>query len=313
LPPGDEMKIAVMGTGGVGGYYGGLLARMGQDVTFIARGAHLQAIRDKGLQIKSVHGDFLVSPAKATDNPAKIGAVGVVLFTTKTYDTDEAARAIAPAVGPHTSIVSLQNGVDAMDRIGAVVGKEHLIGGATWLSAAIEAPGVVGQYSQFRRIVLGEPDGRPTDRIQTIHDLFRDAGVAVEVVDDISQVLWTKFVFIASVSAMGALTRVTFGEYRSVPEARAVLAEAMGEVAGVARAKGVALDRDIVAKTLSFIDESAPNIKPSMQRDVEAGRTSELESMIGIVVRLGEEVGVPTPVMRIAYAALSPGELKARS
>jgi 2-dehydropantoate 2-reductase len=307
------MKIAVMGTGGVGGYYGGLLARMGQDVTFIARGAHLQAIRDKGLQIKSVHGDFLVSPAKATDNPAKIGAVGVVLFTTKTYDTDEAARAIAPAVGPHTSIVSLQNGVDAMDRIGAVVGKEHLIGGATWLSAAIEAPGVVGQYSQFRRIVLGEPDGRPTDRIQTIHDLFRDAGVAVEVVDDISQVLWTKFVFIASVSAMGALTRVTFGEYRSVPEARAVLAEAMGEVAGVARAKGVALDRDIVAKTLSFIDESAPNIKPSMQRDVEAGRTSELESMIGIVVRLGEEVGVPTPVMRIAYAALSPGELKARS
>jgi 2-dehydropantoate 2-reductase len=307
------MKIAVMGTGGVGGYYGGLLARMGQDVTFIARGAHLQAIRERGLQIKSVHGDFLVAPAKATDNPAEIGAVDLVLFTTKTYDTEEAAKAIKSTVGPQTAIVSLQNGVDAMDRIGAVAGKEHLVGGATWLSAAIEAPGVIGQYSQFRRIVLGEADGRTTDRIQAIRDLFRDTGAAVEVVANISQVLWTKFVFIASVSAIGALTRVTFGEYRSVPEARAVLSEAMGEVTAVARAKGVALDRDIVAKTLAFIDESAPNIKPSMQRDVEAGRMSELESMLGIVVRLGKEVGVPTPVMRIAYAALKPGELKARS
>jgi 2-dehydropantoate 2-reductase len=313
LPLEDQMKIAVMGTGGVGGYYGGLLARIGQHVTFIARGAHLQAVRERGLQVRSVHGDFLISPAKATDTPAEVGLVDLILFTTKTYHTDEAAQAIAPMVGPHTSIVSFQNGVDAIDRIGAVVGKEHLVGGATWLSAAIEAPGVIGQYSQFRRIVLGEPDGRTTDRIQTIRDVFRDAGAAVEVVDNISQVLWINFVFIASVSAMGALTRVTFGEYRSVPEARAVLAEAIGEVAAVARAKGVALDRDIVPRTLSFIDESAPNIKPSMQRDVEAARMSELESLIGIVVRLGKEVGVPTPVMRIAYAVLRPGELKARS
>lgn len=307
------MKIAIMGTGGVGGYYGGLLGRIGRDVTFVARGAHLQAIREKGLQVKSVHGDFLVSPAKATDNPSEVGPVDLVLFTTKTYHTDEAAQAIKPMVAPHTSIVSLQNGVDAIDRIGAVVGKEHLVGGATWLSAAIEAPGVIGHYSQFRRIVLGEPDGRKTERLQTIHDLFRNAGATVEVVDNILQVLWTKFVFIASVSAMGALTRGTFGEYRSVPESRAVLTEALGEVAAVARAKGVALDRDLVTRTLSFIDESAPTIKPSMQRDVEAGRLSELESMIGIVVRLGKEMGVPTPVMRIAYAALKPGELKARS
>jgi 2-dehydropantoate 2-reductase len=260
-----------------------------------------------------VHGDFVVSPAKATDNPAEVGAVDLVLFTTKTYHTDEAAQAITPMVAPHTSIISFQNGVDAIDRIGGAVGKEHLVGGVTWLSAAIEAPGVIAQYSQFRRIVLGEPDGRMTDRIQTIHDMFRDAGATVEVVDNISQVLWAKFVFIASVSAMGALTRVTFGDYRSVPESRAVLAEAIGEVAAVAGAKGVALDRDIVTRTLSFIDESAPSIKPSMQRDVEAGRMSELESMIGIVVRLGKEVGVPTPVMRIAYAVLKPGELKARS
>jgi len=306
------MKIAIMGTGGVGGYYGGLLAREGRDVTFIARGEHLKAIRDKGLQVKSVHGDFLVSPVKATDNPGEIGPVDLVLFTTKTYHTEEAAQLIKPLVDTNTSIIPLQNGVDAVGRIGAVMGKEPLLGGATWLSAAIEAPGVIGQYSQFRRIAFGELDGSITSRTRKIQDLLEGMGVTVEVVENISEILWTKFVFIASVSAMGVLTRVTIGEYRSVKESRTVLTEAMEEVAAVAHAKGVRLDPDIVSKTLSFIDEGAPNIKPSMQRDVEAGQMNELESMIGIVVRLGEELGVSTPVMRITYAAIKPGLLKAQ-
>jgi len=309
---GASMKIAIMGTGGVGGYYGGVLARSGKDVAFIARGAHLRAIREKGLRVKSIHGDFLVSPVTATDTPRKIGPVDLVLFTTKTYHTDDAAEMIKPILSPDTVIISFQNGVDAADRIGAVVGKEHLLGGATWVSAAIETPGVIGQYSQFRRIVLGEFDGRTTRRIQAVQQLFKDTGVTVETVDNISQILWSKFVFIASVSAMGALTRVTFGEYRSVSESRVVLTDAISEVAALAHAKGVTLDPDIVTKTLLFIDESAPDIKPSMQRDVEAGQVSELESMIGIVVRLGQETGVPTPVMRIAYAALKPGQLKAQ-
>ena len=306
------MKIAIMGTGGVGGYYGGLLAHSGQDVTFIARGAHLAAIREKGLQVKSVLGDFLVSPAHATDNPAEVGPVDLILFATKTYHTDEAAQAIRLMVGPDTVVLPLQNGVDAAERIGAVVGTEHLLGGATWLSAAIEAPGVIGQYSQFRRIVLGELDGRKTPRAQQVFDALNATGATVELSDNIAKVLWTKFAFIASVSALGSLTRVTFGEYRNVPEARAALTEAIAEVAAVARAKGVSLDADVVDKTLAFIDGSAPGIKPSMQRDVEAGRPSELESMLGIVVRLGAELDVPTPVMRFAYAMLKPGERKAQ-
>ena len=308
------MKIAIMGTGGVGGYYGGLLAHSGQDVTFIVRrkpdGAHLAAIREKGLQVKSVLGDFRVAPAHATDNPAEVGLVDLILFATKTYHTDEAAQAIKPMVGPGTVVLPLQNGVDAADRIGAVVGIEHLLGGATWLSAAIEAPGVIGQYSQFRRIVLGELDGRKTPRAQQVFNTLNATGATAELSDNIRKVLWTKFAFIASVSALGSLTRVTFGEYRSVRETRAVLTEAITEVAAVARAKDVSLDADVVDKTLAFIDGSAPGIKPSMQRDVEAGRMSELESMLGIVVRLSEELSVPTPVMRVAYALLKPGYLQ---
>src|SRR5512136_675904 len=290
------MKIAIMGTGGVGGYYGGMLAKAGQDVTFIARGAHLQAIREKGLQVKSIYGDFQVSKAKATDKPADVGPVDLIIFATKTYQTDEAATAMKPMVGKKTVVVPLQNGVDAADRIGQVIGMDHMLGGATWLSAAIEAPGVISQYSEFRRIALGEFSGKTTPRLTAVYDVLKETGATVEISDNILKVLWTKFVFISSVSAMGSLTRVTFGEYRGVPEARAVLGEAIGEVAAVARARGVKLDEDILAKTQAFIDNSAPGIKPSMQRDVEAGKLSELESLIGSVMRMGAERNVPTPV-----------------
>ena len=305
------MRIAIMGSGGVGGYYGGLLAKAGQELTFIARGAHLQAIRDKGLHVKSVHGDFTVSPVKATDRPGEIGAVDLVLVATKTYHTEEAAQAIKPLIGDNTVVISLQNGIDAAERIGSAVGMERMLGGATWLSAAIEAPGRIGQYSQFRRIALGELDGRITPRAQAVASAFATTPAVVELVPNIRQMLWTKFVFISAISALGGLTRVSMGEYRHVPEAREVLAQAMAEVAAVAQACGVALDADIVAKTLSFIDAAAPDMRPSMQRDLEAGRMSELESLIGVVVRLGRERGVPTPVMRLAYALLKPAHLKA--
>ena len=305
------MKIAIMGSGGVGGYYGGLLAKAGQELTFIARGAHLQAIRDKGLHVKSVHGDFTVSPVKATDRPGEIGAVDLVLVATKTYHTEEAAQAIKPLIGDNTVVISLQNGIDAAERIGSAVGMERMLGGATWLSAAIEAPGRIGQYSQFRRIALGELDGRITPRAQAVASAFATTPAVVELVPNIRQMLWTKFVFISAISALGGLTRVSMGEYRHVPEAREVLAQAMAEVAAVAQACGVALDADIVAKTLSFIDAAAPDMRPSMQRDLEAGRMSELESLIGVVVRLGRERGVPTPVMHLAYALLKPAHLKA--
>jgi 2-dehydropantoate 2-reductase len=306
------MRIAIMGAGGVGGYYGGLLSAAGQDVTFIARGAHLQVIRDKGVQIKNVHGDVTVSPAKATERPGENGPVELVIVATKTYHTDEAAQAIRPLIGADTVVISLQNGIDAAERIGSVVGMEHMVGGATWLSAALEAPGRISQYSQFRRIALGEMDGRITPRAQAIASVLASTPAAIELVPNIKQVLWTKFVFIAAISALGGLTRVAIGEYRQVPEAREVLAAAMAEVAAVAKASGVNLDADIIGKTLTFIDASAPDIRPSMQRDLEAGRTSELESLIGVVVRMGNQHGVPTPVMGLAYALLTPAHLKAK-
>ena len=306
------MKIAIMGTGGVGGYYGGLLAQSGQDVTFIARGHHLQAIREKGLRIKSVFGDFVVSPIQATDKPSEVGPVDLIIVATKTYHTDDAAQAIKSMVGSETVVMSLQNGVEAANRLGAVVGIEHMIGGTTWLSAAIEAPGIIGQYSQFRRIALGELNGQKTLRIQRIHDALSRSGATIELVEDINKVMWTKYVFIASVTAIGCLTRATFGEYRHVPEARAVLAVAMQEVKAVAQASGIMLDTDVIDKTLAFLDGSAPGIKTSMQRDIEAGKVSELESMIGFVVLLGEKLKVPTPVMRFTYAMLKPGQIKAQ-
>ena len=306
------MKIMVMGTGGVGGYYGGLLAKQGHEVTFIARGAHLKAMRANGLQIKSIFGDFVVAPVRATDTPAEAGPVDFILFCVKTYHTDEAAQAILPAIGAQTIVLSLQNGIDAAERIGKVVGAEHLIGGVTYISSALESPGVVKQISQFRRIVLGEFDGTLSPRIQSIQEVLQNTGVAVEVTDDILKFLWTKFVFISATSSLGCLTRLPIGEYRNVPETRALLVKLMQEVETLAKAHGAKLDGDIIQKTLEFIDNSAPHIKPSMQLDVEAGRRTELESMVGVIGRKGREAGLATPIADFVYASLLPIELKAQ-
>ena len=307
------MKILIMGTGGVGGYYGGLLAQQGNEVTFIARGAHLYALRHEGLKVRSVHGDFGLSPVNATDDPANVGPVDLILFTVKTYNTDDAAQAIRPAVGEQTVVMSLQNGIDAAERIGRVVGMEHLVGGATWLSSAVEAPGVIKQISQFRRIVFGELGGGTSERIQSIQKVLESTDITVETSENIQKVLWTKFVFISAVSSFGSLTRLPMGDYRSVPETRALLSYIMQEVAAVAHAQGVLLDPDVVQKSLDFIDNSAPHIKPSMQLDVESGHRTELESMVGVIGRKGRELGIPTPVADFVYASLLPVERKARS
>jgi 2-dehydropantoate 2-reductase len=307
-----HMKILIMGTGGVGGYYGGLLARQGNDVTFIARGAHLYAIRHEGLKVKSIHGDFTVSPANATEDATKAGPVDLIVFSVKTYHTDEAAEAIQPAVGPQTAVLSLQNGIDAAERIGKVVGMEHVLGGATWLSSAVEGPGVIKQVSQFRRIVFGELGGGQSSRIQSIYEVLKNTGSTVEISEDILKILWTKFVFIAAVSSLGSLTRLPMGDYRSVSEARGLISGIMREIETLAGAQGIVLDEDVVAKSLEFMDNSGPHIKPSMQLDVESGRRTEIESMIGVIGRKGRELGVPTPVADFVYASLLPIELHAR-
>jgi 2-dehydropantoate 2-reductase len=307
------MKIAIMGTGGVGGYYGGLLAKQGHAVTFIARGAHLKAIQSHGLQVKSIFGDFQINPAGVTDDPAQIGPVDLVLFVTKSYHTDQAAQAIKPLVGPETAVLSLQNGIDAVDRIGAVVGREHMLAGATWLSSAVEAPGVIKQVSQFRRVVLGELDGQVASRAQAIHKAFQETGIAAELSENILKVLWTKFVFISAASSLGSLTRLPMGDYRSIPETRAMIVSLMNEVKAVAQGQGITLDEDVVQKSLDFMDNAAHHIKASMQLDVEAGRRSELESMVGVIGRRGRETGILTPVADFVYASLLPIELKAQN
>lgn len=307
------MKILIMGTGGVGGYYGGLLAQQGNEVTFVARGSHLNAIRQAGLKIKSIHGDFEISPVRATDDPGEAGKVDLILFCVKTYNTEEAAQAILPAVGPQTVVMSLQNGIDAADRIGQVIGMEHMVGGVTWLSSAVEAPGMIRQISQFRRIVFGELAGGLSERIESLQKAFTNTGITVEVTEDIQKVLWTKLVFIAAVSSVGSLTRLPLGDYRSVPESRSLLSRIMTETESVARAQGVRLDEDIVEKWLDFIDTSVPQMKPSMQLDIETGHRTELDSMIGVVGRKGRELGIPTPTVDFAYAALLPLEIQARS
>ena len=306
------MKIAIIGTGGVGGYYGALLAQQGEDVTFVARGAHLQAIRQNGLEIKSIHGDVTIFPAKATDRLAQIGPVDLVLFCVKAYDTAQFAAETAPLLGEDTTVVSLQNGVEAAEQIGQFVGMPRMLGGATWISSAIESPGVIRQVSQFRRVVLGELDGSMTPRLQAVFQAFDKTGITVEATQDIARVLWTKFIFISAASSLGSLTRLPLGDYRTVPETRSLVIQLMGEVESVARAQGVALAPDVVEKSLDFIDQAAPTIRASMQNDIAAGRRSEIEAMIGVIGRKGRAAGVATPVADMVYAALLPIEVKAR-
>lgn len=308
----EFMNIAIIGSGGVGAYYGGLLARAGYNLTFLARGEHLAAIRTGGLHIKSVHGDFSIFPAVATDNPAEIEPVDLILFCVKTPATDQAAHAIRHIVGPNTVVMSLQNGIDSAERIGAVVGMQHMLGAATWISVAIEEPGVVRHYSQFARIVFGELDGKITQRAEEILSVLHSTSATIELTDNIFKVLWTKFVFISAASSVGTLTRLEIGDYRAIPETRSLLTSLMCEIEALARAQHIDLDADVVEKSLAFIDNSSPTIKASMQRDFEAGRPSELDAIIGVIGRKGREFGVPTPITDVVYAALLPIEIKSQ-
>lgn len=306
------MRIVVMGTGGVGGYFGGLLARAGEDVTFIARGAHLRAIREKGLGVQSVHGDFTIVPAHATDDPADIGPADLILLTTKTYQIDEAVQALRPLIGPQTTVLPLQNGVDAAERVAEILGSAAVVGGVCYVGSYIAAPGLIRQVSQFRRVVVGELDGQDTPRVRGIAAILRRAGAVAEATDDIHKMRWTKFTFIAPFSGVGAVMRVPIGEIMACSEARGLLEQAMREVEAVARARGVVLEDDIVPKTMAFCDTLPPQQLASMQRDIMDGKPSELESMIGVLLRYGAESGVPVPIFRFLYAVLQPQERRAK-
>ncbi|NLF15534.1 MAG: ketopantoate reductase family protein [Anaerolineaceae bacterium] len=300
------MKMAIMGSGGVGGYYGALLASCGNDVTFIARGAHLSAMREHGLQVQSIHGDLHLAPVQATDDPARVGPVDLVLVAVKTYDLEQAAQAARPLVGPNTSVLPLLNGLDAAERLAAVLGDGNVLGGMTHISSSVAAPGVIRQVSPLRRITLGECDGTITARAEAVRDVLAATGAEVALTPRIDVALWEKFLFIASIGGICCLARQPMGPVLATAETRQLYTQALLEIEALAHARGVDLPDGAVDNALQLTAGFAPGTKPSMLADLEAGRRLELEAMSGTVVRYGRETGVPTPVHWAVYAALKP-------
>lgn len=307
------MQIAIFGAGAVGSYFGGRLAQAGEDVSFIARGERLQALRERGLRVDSIKGDFVVQPAPATDDPATVGPVDVVLVGVKAWQVPEAAQAMRPLVGPETVVVPLENGVEAPDQLAAVLGREHVAGGLCRIVSMVMGPGHVRHAGMEPYIAFGELDNRPSERLERLRQAFaRAIGVTAEIPPDIHAALWEKFLFIASLSGVGAVTRAPVGVIRSLPETRVMLNLALREIAAVARARGIALPDSALDRTLALIDGLPPDATASMQRDIMAGRPSELESQNGAVVRLGREAGVETPLNAFIYHSLLPQETSAR-
>ena len=306
------MRIAVFGVGGVGGYFGGRLAQAREEVVFIARGAQLQALRTQGLRVESVLGDFVVQPVQATDDPRAVGLVDAVLVTVKAWQVSDVAATMCPLIGPATCAVSLQNGVEAPEQLAAVLGPTHVVGGICRLESFVVAPGHIRHTAAEPFVQLGELDNRPSARLEHLRQAFERAGVRIELAADIHCALWMKFLFITPWSGLGALTRAPIGVWRSLPETRRLSEQAVGEGLAVARARGVALPTDALQQTMALLDSVPPETINSMQRDVMAGRPSELEAQIGAVVRLGEAVGVATPLHAFIYASLLPLERRAR-
>jgi len=300
------MRVAVMGAGGTGGYFGSLLARAGEEVTFIARGPHLKAIRARGLSVKSrLAGDFTV-PAEATDDPSRVGAVDLVLFCVKAYDTDTAAQQIQPLIGPETMILSVQNGIDNEERIARVVGDEPVIGGVAQVSSVIEAPGVVAQTAGAGRLIFGELAGGSSPRTERLLSAFQKAGIAAVRHPDIRVALWEKFLLICAFGGLTALTRLPIGPILACHETSTMFRGTMAEVEAIGRVSGIALPAECVDQVFAMAAGVEPWARGSLYHDLATGRRLELEVLNGTVVRLGRERGVPTPLNFAIYAALKP-------
>jgi 2-dehydropantoate 2-reductase len=306
------MRIAVFGTGGVGGYFGGRLAQSGRDVTFIARGEHLRVIKAAGLKVDSVSGDFLVFPAKATDDVREAGEVDLVIVGVKAWQVPEAARTMKPLVGPGTTVLPLQNGVDAVSQLVAELGSDSIIGGLCRIVSFVVEPGHIRHEGFTPSIVIGELDNKRTERITRIEQVFKHAGLEVTVAADIQVALWTKFLFIASFSGIGAIANAPAGVIRRDPEWRGKMLSAMEEIYALAQARGINLPANSVDTVMAFVDALPEDATSSMQRDIAAGRPSELESQNGSVVRMARETGIEVPTHDLICELLRPLEEKAR-
>ncbi|MEO8003746.1 MAG: 2-dehydropantoate 2-reductase [Betaproteobacteria bacterium] len=299
------MRIAIMGSGGVGGYFGAKLARAGCDVTFIARGAHLEAMRKNGLLVESKAGNIQIDTPQVTSDPASIGKVDLVLFGVKLWDTETAAKAIVPLVGPQTGVVSFQNGVQKDELLRSIVGDGAVMGGVCYIAATIARPGVIQHGGAMQKLVFGEYGGKDAKRAQDFLDACKKAGIDAEVSSDIRRATWEKFVFLVGLSATTATMRAPVGVVRTNPRSRAMLLDAMKEVVAVGRAEGVALAEDFADNRLAFCDSLPPEMNASMRNDLERGNRLEVEWLSGDVVARGQRLGVPTPINRTVYDILA--------
>jgi 2-dehydropantoate 2-reductase len=298
------LRIAVMGTGGVGGYFGARLLAGGDDVTFIARGAQLRAIKDRGLTVESELGTVETGPVTATDDPASVPPPDVILFCVKLWDVEDAARLMKPMVGAHTAVIPLQNGIDSQERIAGIVGARAVMGGVAHISATVTAPGRIRHTGKLQRLTFGEMDGSRSARAQSFLESCTRAKIEGRLSERIAEAVWDKFIFLVAFSGMTALIRTGIGPIRDDAETFAMFRAAMAEVIAVARAKGVAFSYDPMAQWLKAISAMPRNYRASMLEDLERGRRLELPWLSGAVARMGAELGVDVPVNRFIATAL---------
>jgi 2-dehydropantoate 2-reductase len=303
------MRFAILGSGAVGGYYGAKLARAGHDVTFIARGAHLTAIRERGLTIRSrALGDFTVR-ARAEEDTARVGSVDVVILAVKAYDNRSALPLVAPMLGGDSSVLTLQNGVDSVQELAALVGEPPVLGGATYIATALSSPGIIDQTGTHRRIVFGEVFGslpRSSARVRAIHDAFAGSDIQSQSVDDGRVPIWEKFVFLAAMAGFTGASRLPIGPLWADPYVRAQFLEACREIERVARAEGVEVARDVVDRVNTYVPGIPGTMRSSLLIDLAQGKRIEVEALQGSVVRRAARHGIPVPIMSTLYAVLKP-------
>lgn len=300
------MRIAVIGAGGVGGVFGAALAKAGAEVTFVARGAHLAAMRETGLCIEGGRGETVIRPVQATDDPATIGPVDLVLFCVKLWDVESAGERIRKLVGAETAVIPLQNGIDASERLAPILGAAAVMGGVAQVSATIAEPGRVRQTGTLQKLVFGELDGASRPRGTRFLALCREAGFDAELTADIQTALWEKFVLLVAMSSITAATRLPVGKLRDDPDLQALYRTVMGEVAALGRARGVALPADLPERLFVAVRRFPPTGMASMAVDLLRGNRIELPWLAGKVVALSAETGIPTPATTTLYAALKP-------
>jgi len=307
------MKFGIFAAGGVGGYFGGRLAQVGHDVTFIARGAHLAAIREAGLKVDSIDGDFVVQPAKVTDDPASVGAVDVLLVAVKAWQMEKAIEQMKFLVGTNTVIIPVLNGVEAPEQLSEAFGSEGVLGGLCRISAFVAEPGRIKHVGMKPSITFGELDNQKSERVLALQKIFDEIPeITAKVPEDIHVAMWEKFTFICAISGVGAVTRQPVGVYRKVPQTRAMLEATLKEASTVGRKLGIPLARNLAAVILDRIDNLPDGMLASMQKDIMEGNPSELEAQNGAVVRMGRKLDMRVPTHEYLYASLLPMELQAR-